>query len=195
MQALLLDMDGVVVTGEDFADCLKRDLGLTREDTKDFFTGVFRDCQMGKADLKKKIAPYLSTWGWKKSVDEFLEYWFTSHSRTDEQLLRYVQELRAKKTLCYLVGNQEKYRAEYLGEVVGLRKSFDGVFVSAEVGYLKEDQRFFEHVLRELRLPPAAVLHFDDSERCVASAQAAGIRAHLYTGYQDFVQETENFVS
>ena len=54
---LLLDGDGVVISPPYlFASYLERELGLTRDHTSPFFSGVFRDCLVGRADLKQVIA-------------------------------------------------------------------------------------------------------------------------------------------
>jgi len=38
------------------------------------FKNEFQPCLVGEADLKEQINPYLEKWGWKKSVDDFLEH-------------------------------------------------------------------------------------------------------------------------
>jgi putative hydrolase of the HAD superfamily len=62
---------------------------------------------IGKADLKEVVRPFLKEWGWEKSVEDFLDYWFKSEHKIDEELVDYIQELRKKGVNCYLVTNQK----------------------------------------------------------------------------------------
>ena len=57
---------------------------------------------------------------WKGSVNELLSIWFTGERVTNEAILRIVDELRAKGTKCYLVSDNEKYRASYVMNEMGL---------------------------------------------------------------------------
>ncbi|HEX3098269.1 MAG TPA: HAD family phosphatase [Usitatibacter sp.] len=50
-------------------------------------------------------------------------------------------------------------------------------FVSSEIGLRKPDRAAFEHVAREIGVPPGRILFFDDTEANVAGARAAGFQA------------------
>lgn len=189
IDVLLLDVDGVVITGDYFSDVLERDLGLTLVDTKDFFGGPFLECLVGKADLKQEIAHYLPQWGWNKSVDEFLNYWFTSHSKINNELIAAVQQLREDGIHCYLATNQEQYRSAYIWEDLGLKDKFDGKFASHSVGYVKKQPEFFEHVVETLKIHPSAILFFDDSSIEVASAKGVGLAAEQYVSFDQLQKD------
>ena len=76
IRAILFDADGVVInTTERFSSYLEREYGISTKLTAPFFLGRFQDYIVGKADLKEEINKYLLSWGWKKSVDDFLRYW------------------------------------------------------------------------------------------------------------------------
>ena len=62
-------------------------------------------------------------------------------------------------------------------EALGIDRSFDAVFVSAEVGAAKPDRAIFDFALAELDADPATAWHVGDLlDKDVAGAQAAGIR-------------------
>jgi hypothetical protein len=75
IKAMLFDVDGVLVDGRSFSKHLAHDYNLTVDTTAPFFRAKFGDCLVGKADLKQELASYLPQWNWKRSVDEFLDYW------------------------------------------------------------------------------------------------------------------------
>lgn len=57
---------------------------------------------------------------------------------------------------------------------------FEAIFLSAEIGYEKPDQRLFAHVSRAMGVDPQHILHVGDSVRHDAEgAEAAGFRHFL----------------
>ncbi len=54
---------------------------------------------------------------------------------------------------------------------------FEKVFVSSTMGLRKPDRPAFDHVVREMGVPAASVLFFDDSLENVEGARAAGLQA------------------
>ena len=51
--AIIFDADGMLINGEQFSKALARDYDVDREKEKEFFTTIFQDCLVGKADLKE----------------------------------------------------------------------------------------------------------------------------------------------
>lgn len=88
IKSILFDADGVLINSERFSVHLARDYGIEADKTLPFFQGAFKACIVGNADLKEVIRPYLKEWGWEKSVDEFLDYWFKVEHKIDEVLFR-----------------------------------------------------------------------------------------------------------
>lgn len=187
-RVLILDMDGVLASGEPFAAHLARMGTVTLEQSGDFFSGPFQQCLVGRADLKRELAPYLAAWGWSGSVDEFMAAWFAHEHVINEPLVARIQQLRAGGVPCYIATNQERYRTEYIREQMGFARECDGVFSSAELSCSKSDTAFFARLLSHLRerpeqrdLHPRDALFWDDSAANVAVARQAGLRAEVYT--------------
>ncbi|HLW03761.1 MAG TPA: HAD-IA family hydrolase [Ktedonobacterales bacterium] len=188
--AMLFDVDGVLIVGELFSVTLAREYGITTEMTATFFRGPFERCLIGKADLKAEIASHLPQWGWRGTVEEFLRFWFTTGQQVDEALLATAQQLRQEGVRCYLATNQERYRTDYLLTQTRLAQQFDGCFASSQLGYTKDDPRFFQTVLRALPGVQASdVLFWDDSPANVQTARAAGLHAEVYTTFANFQQQ------
>lgn len=100
IKTIIFDADGVLINSEKFSDVLRRDYDVDVVKEKEFFTNIFQDCLVGKADLKKSLAPYLPAFGWKGTVDEFLDYWFKSgHSINKEFVFLHTNASQQRCTL------------------------------------------------------------------------------------------------
>ena len=186
IQALLLDGDGVTLKKQGyFSEVYSKEYGVPLEKIIPFFKNEFRKCQLGHGDVKDVLPAYLKEWGWEKSVDDFLQYWFASNTVADEAVLQKVQELRSKDVKCYLVTDQEKYRAQYSRQVLGFDKKFDGCFFSCELGVSKADPEFFKTVISKIGCEPDEVVYLDDEEGDVEAAKKLGVAAKLYSGVED----------
>lgn len=189
MPTILFDLDGVVIKKHSyFGHKFSEDFGIDLELINAFFKTDFQACLTGQADLKQTILPYLNTWGWKKSVDDLLEYWFGFESNLDQRLIETVRQLKARGIKCHLATNNEKYRTEYIKQRLGLAKEFDEVFSSTDLGCTKSDPRFWSQIIQTLQLPASDITLWDDDAENVACAKQAGLSAFFYSNYTDFQQ-------
>lgn len=193
----LFDLDGLVIVGRKrfFSERLAEEHGIPLESVQEFFLKDLKPCSFGKADLKEQIAPYLAKWNWNGSVDDLLDYWFTSENTKDEEVLAIVKQLRDRGVKCYIATRQEKYRMQYLLDVVGLKDHFDGVFCTCDIGCDKSQPEFFQHVLKETGVKPEEVLFFDDTQKNVDLAKTLGIDAHFYESIEVLKTQTESLLN
>lgn len=178
MKAILLDADGVVLNkGENFSDRFAREHNVPIEEVMEFFDGPFSACQSGDKDLKEELVPYLEKWGWKKSADDFLDYWFKD-MEIDPEIEDFIERCHEKGINCYLASNNETQRARRIERMLG--NKLDGYFFSADLGVKKENKVFFESVLDKLGLDPEEVTLIDNERKNVESALELGIDARKY---------------
>lgn len=187
ISTLIFDADGVLINGEQFSEVLARDYNVDKTKEKEFFTTHFQECLVGKADLKESIAPYLSSFGWKGTTDEFLSYWFKSGHSLDEALIDCVQKLRQSGKQVVLATNQEKYRTDYMLKHMGFEGAFDKIYSSAHLGLKKPAVEFFAKVIDDLDVRKDDVLFWDDDQRNIDGAREYGIHAEFYTNYDSFI--------
>jgi 2-haloacid dehalogenase len=68
---------------------------------------------------------------------------------------------------------------------------FDGEVVSADVGLLKPDPRFFELLVRRFDLTPPSTLYIDDNADNVRRACRTGFVVHHFGGAQELARRLE----
>ncbi|NTW29673.1 MAG: HAD-IA family hydrolase [Candidatus Moranbacteria bacterium] len=186
IKAILLDIDGLLLKKQRyFSEIYSEQCGVPTESILPFFRSAFGRCQVGAADLKEELLPYLEAWKWNGTVEAFLEYWF-SFCILDDDVMSVVRSLRRDGLKCYVVSQQEKYRTEYIRKNVIPDDEIDGSFYSFELGMPKSDTRFFDAVLEALHLPPEAVVFFDDEEENVEVGRSLGITSVLVEGGENF---------
>ncbi len=184
MKALLLDADGVVLKRHRyFSERFAEEYNVPQDLIVPFFKDEFRKCQTGKADLKEALVPYLEKWGWQGSVEDFMQYWFDSDTEIDAEVFSLVKGFRAKGIPCYLVTDQEQYRAEFIRKK--LDGMLDGFFFSSELGASKDTPEFFVSLLKTLNVAPGEVTYLDDDQKNVDVALTLGIDAYFYNGIED----------
>jgi putative hydrolase of the HAD superfamily len=178
MKVLLLDADGVVLKKEEyFSDKFAREYNVSVEKVVEFFKGPFSACQAGTKDLKEELVPYLEEWGWKESVDAFLDYWFQDVV-IDSQIEGVLNWCQKQGIKCYMASNNEAYRARKIEAMLG--DALDGYFFSADLKVKKDDPTYFTTILKELNLPAEEVGFVDNEQKNIAAAEQVGIRARLF---------------
>lgn len=193
IRAIFLDGDGVTISEEKrFGNRLAEDFNISYDKILPFFKNEFSLCSEGRADLKKEIAKYLSDWAWNKPIEDLLDYWF-SGAKVNADLLKIVDELRGNGIKCYLTTDQEKYRADYISNKLGLSKHFDKCFFSCDIGHRKTDNRFFEKVLKDINIPAREILYWDDDGKNLKVAKELGIKTELYSGFDNFRQKMKEY--
>lgn len=195
-RAMFWDADGVMLNRL-FSEQLEIDYGIKTEKVQPFFKGAFRQCSLGKADLKEELAKVIDEWGWKGTIEELMEYWFTKGTAIDQDVLEYAQKMCDMGVRCVMTTDQERYRGEYLKNLLGNHKPFERVFYSAEMGTVKKDPMYYEHVYQALQdasrgtgllIAKENVLVIDDGEDNIAMAKALGFGVHLYTNLENLKQ-------
>jgi putative hydrolase of the HAD superfamily len=102
-----------------------------------------------------------------------------------DETVRMLEALR-ERVPCYAISNTNPAHVAHIEQAFPrFLGRFTRVFTSHEIGHRKPQPAAFEHVLREIAVPPPQVLLFDDLAANVDAARALGLQAVLVTGPAD----------
>lgn len=190
IKAILFDADGVTIKNHRyFSQRFSEDFNVPMEKILPFLQEDLKQCSIGKGDLKQSLIKYIPLWGYTKTPEELMEYWFEGEKEIDNQVIKFVKELKNKGIKCYLVSDNEWYRATYLKEKINLNTIFDNCFFSCDLGVKKSNPEFFVKVYQTTNLKPEELMYFDDDTKNVDIASSQGIDAHTYTEFQKMKTE------
>ena len=190
-KVIIFDADGMVIRAEMFSDIFSREYNIPLNEILAFFENEFKLCLIGKADVKKELKKYLKKWQLNKPVNEFLDEWFQFEDKVDTRLIKIIKKLQKSGIKCILGTNQEKYRTRYLLDKMAFGKVFDKIFSSADIGYRKPQQEFYQFIYDDLKktlinLKKSEVLFCDDREKNVKAACDFGFEGWHYKIFKDF---------
>ena len=186
IKAILFDNDGMVNLSEYFSLMYAKDYGIDPDKITPFFKTDFAPCLTGEADLKEQLVSWLPKWGWHRSVDEFLAYWFEKEKNVDPKMVELIAKLRRAGVVCCLATNQEKYRTNFLRHDCGYKKIFNRIFSSAKMGMKKPSSEFFQKIIQTLELNPNEIQFWDDKQENINAARTLGLDGRIYLGFEEF---------
>lgn len=184
-KVFVFDADGVAIHPWGFRDALINDHGIQPEETRPFFVDAFPACLRGEADLVSTLSPYLDDWGWRDSVEALIELWLLSENRPNDRVLAKVAELRACGYRVCLASNQEITRASFIRGEMGFEKFFDELFLSSEIGAMKPEPAFYQHVEDVLAVRPQDIFFVDDGAAYIDAAAMRGWQTLCYSSDDD----------
>jgi HAD superfamily hydrolase (TIGR01509 family) len=80
-------------------------------------------------------------------------------------LLDFADDLRKKGYICIILSNNfSKYINKFIKDF-SLRKHFDEILNSQDLGFKKQDPRMFEYVFNKYDVTPEEIIYFDDQEQ------------------------------
>lgn len=190
IKCVIFDADGVVINFEYFTVELERKYGISHKNVQPFFKDKFYNCLVGKSDLKTEIKPYLKNWGWKKSVNAFLEFWFKTEDRPNKNLIDYIKKIHAKKVVTVLATNQEKYRTRFMANEMNFKNVFHMIISSADAKSKKPHKKFFSFIYKQLKqkygFKKEEIVFWDDNDKNVSAANKFGFQSFQYLKFSMF---------
>lgn len=109
------------------------------------------------------------------TVEELLDVW--EQFDLDPEAVAILAEVRGHGVRCLLATNQQDHRVRFMRRVHRYDDLVDGSYYSSEVGAMKPDPGFFEHILADLGVPAGRIGFVDDVPANVETARSLGIRA------------------
>ncbi len=93
-----------------------------------------------------------------------------------------LEELHGKGITLYCLSNMARGTFDFLIQRYRFWENFDGMVISAHVGLVKPDPAIFQRLLSTYSIRPEDAVFIDDNRVNVESAEAVGLRGHVFTG-------------
>jgi putative hydrolase of the HAD superfamily len=182
-RAVLLDMGGVLVElgGErPFLELLGG--SHTRESMWRMWlhSPSVRAHETGRLDTRGFAEAAVAEFGLSIDPDAFLAHFASWIVGPYEGVHDFLDELSTRHETAILTNISAVHTDIVAG--YGLFERVRHVFASHEVGEIKPDRAYFEHVLDRMALDPAEAVFLDDNEINAAGARDCGIEAHVVRG-------------
>jgi epoxide hydrolase-like predicted phosphatase len=179
IKAVIFDCFGVLV-GRGF-DATYRAAGGDPATDQDFIEDLLGQASLGlisHESFHKTFAEklHIPVEKWQQVVQQA--------EQPDYELLAYIEDLHNTfKTAILSNANIGSIERRISGEWI--KRCFDAMIVSGEVGIVKPDPEIYWLAAEKLQVPPAECIFLDDHQEYLAGAETTGMRTILY---RDFVQ-------
>ena len=180
-RAVIWDMGGVLVRNlaPEPRQHLAKKYGLTEPQLEDlvFANPISAKATVGEANVEELWNYVARTLHIDPKELPAVEASFWSSDRMDEELVDFIQSLRASYKTGLLSNAFSDTRQSLNSRFPRLLPIFDVSIFSAEVGLAKPDPRFYQLILDKLGVKADEAVFVDDFIENVAGARALGIKA------------------
>ena len=107
-------------------------------------------------------------------------------NRYDQRVFDWIGQLRAAGHRTAILSNLPRVLGEALRATPEFLDPFDHVTFSYELGFIKPEAQIYEDAIRGLGVKPEEALFLDDRPENVEGGRAVGLRAELYSCWEDF---------
>ncbi len=198
IKAILFDIDNVLVSNnlkKAFSERFSKDTGTNIETILEFIKTIYSKCKIGEADLKIELEKIVTSWNWKGSIEDLINYWYTPKElKINNDLIALIDNLRSNGIKCFIVSDNEKYRSDILLNALSSNAHMDGCFISCDVGYLKNTPEYWLKLRNVVAIAPNEILLIDDKEKNITTARNLGIKTIIFENNQNLKQELAKIV-
>lgn len=186
-QAVIFDMDGVLVDSEPFhvqnEKLMFRKLGLDISDEEHArYMGTATDV-MWEQIIRERNLPLDVAETTAQTIQQEIPY-FHSLEKIEPMpgLVNLLEKLRKSGIPMAVASSSDKAIIDIILEKSGLRKYFLHAVSSSEIGKSKPEPDVFLHAAQLLGVPPENCLVFEDSRNGIKAAKVAGMYCIAYSG-------------
>ena len=183
IRALLFDLGGVLVELDwermfrHWADHAGVDPAMLR--ARFTFDDSYRRHERGEIDA----AAYYASLRDSLAIDvphEVIDFgWKSIFAGEIEETVRMLRALHGRIPLYAFSNTNPSHFEAWHGRFSEALRPFDRIFTSCGIGARKPERVAFEHIAREVGVPLASILFFDDTQENVDGARAVGMPAVL----------------
>lgn len=112
----------------------------------------------------------------------------------DWELLDYIKNLKKKYKTAILSNVGQGFLERIFDEARPQKDYFDYLVASADIGVTKPNPRAYIVTMKRLGVEPDECIFVDDKVHLAAGAEAVGMQAIVYRGFDDFKKEIEKLI-
>ena len=192
IEALLFDFGGVIIEIS-FDRVFERWAQLARvpmEQVKQRFPHgeAYQRHERGEIDVATYFESLRSDLGIDLSDEDFAEGWAQVFGPEYDATVALLRRLEGRVPLYLFSNTNTAHYQLWSARYAEALRPFKRRFISSEMGIRKPARESFEHVAREMGVPPQRILFFDDTEPNIAGARAAGMPAVLVRSPEDVLR-------
>ena len=188
IKAIIFDCFGVLI-GKGF-DYTYRMAGGDPEQDRNFIANTLQQANLGlisdtdfRAIMARQVG--VSPAAWNQLIEKA--------ERLDTDLLAYIEQLRGSYKTAILSNANNRVLDREIGKD-WLKRGFDEVVVSAEVGLAKPDPRVYQLIIDRLGVTPDECLYIDDRPIFLKIASQLGMHVLLYENFEKFKKDVSGIL-
>jgi putative hydrolase of the HAD superfamily len=197
IKVLLFDVDGVLIRPPNYYSAELEKVGYADASSiiDEFYENENDKCLVGKLDTIEAIKPYIARFNWKSTPESYIRNQFEFEGTyLDSLIMGYVAKFREKGLKCFIATDQEKFRAKFLLNNLNFRNTFDGHYISCNLGLRKCVRAFWEFVVSDLKnthgiASPTEIFFVDDIQSNLDAAADFGVSTFLYRDPGEFMSK------
>lgn len=174
---------------------IQKDLNIDPTSLNLLFTCEFMQILQTRENLEPYVKEYLQKISSSVSSIEFINYWLNHNALLNFEVWAWIKKEKEKKHIFHIASDQPHIRMKFLwNKFKDWDNTFSTVFTSANFNVIyKNDIKFFELVLNELKEPSDNICLIDDDITNINSAKKLGIKTILFNNINDlYQQQTQN---
>ena len=193
-QAILFDIDGVIIRPDKYYSSFLENNGFPGAlKSIDAFYKQDISCTIGTENPLVNVEKYLKDFNWNKSAELFfIEQYKYESAFIDYLLLDKIKKLRNKNILCFLATDQNHHRKDYILREWKFSNYFNDHFVSANIGYRKVNNEYWEYVVNSLKkrgiFQENKILFIDDRIENIKKAKEFGFNS-FHVSHKESIKE------
>ena len=145
------------------------------------------DGGMSPQEYWRKVAAAASTKFDAVLIDRMVQHEIGFWNTFDARVLSWIDQLRESGYTVGILSNLPHPIARGLRGTPGFLQHFDHITFSCELHLFKPQAAIYEHSFRGLNVAPDEVLFIDDKQENIDGARAVGMKAELFTTWEEFV--------
>jgi FMN phosphatase YigB (HAD superfamily) len=196
IKAILLDFDGVMVNRftelsvKDFCSAFGA-LGVKPDDFKKVSSVAATGLDVGSKSEIEYFNELIHGLKLNMTADKLRNFFIEADRRNIRLDERFCAWLEKKGSTGIVIGLATNVSKELAGRLDngGFYKMFSKRFFSYKIGAPKQDERFWRHVMDDLKFEPHEIIFIDDNKNNIEAAAAAGLQCFLYKGFDQMIGE------